>query len=460
MQPSSPPGEPQRSLRLSVLEGGGYSLMTAVTSGALITACAVRLGATDVHFSLLTAMGTLATLGAMVGAHWVGRVGSRRTLIMRVIWCRALWLIPALQMLFGQSPSACLAGLLAVTLLQGFFDNVLGNAWMSWMTDLVPAERRSRYFSVRNAILGAVGMVLAWMVGRGFDDLDGLWHRMGHDPLLVFVPFFIFATIGGMISLHYMGLKWEPPGMVERPLPLGLMLRLPFQHAQFRKLLRFYVLWTLVTAVSTPFWRPQMINHLHMSLEVISIYSILSGTMNLLTQTFWGRIIDRVGSRPVIVFNLVGVAFLPLFWLFARPDFYWMIWADAVLTGFFWPGFNLATFNLNLQSAPRENRAAYFAAISVLCGLTGFVANLLGGRLALAFQDWSGTLAGFPLNHYHIIFVISAVGRLLMLPLALRLPDERSGTLGTMFTVVGDKVEQMLATGLQQGIERVRRRRP
>lgn len=458
MSSSLPPaGEPQRSLRLSILEGGGYAMMAAVSGSALLTACAIRLGATDFHFSLLTAVSTLASLGALAGAYSLGRVGSRRGLIMRIVWTRAVWALPAVQLILGQPPSACLAGLLAVIFLQGFFDNAVGNAWMSWMTDLVPAERRSRYFGIRNAVLGSVGMALAWMVGRSYDELDALWAARGHSPLLVFVPFFLFAAAGGLVSQYYMGRKWEPSGHGERPIPFAATIALPFRHAGFRLLLRFYVLWTLVTAISTPFWRPQMINHLDMSLEVISIYAILSGTMNLVTQTVWGRIIDRVGSRPVIAFNLVGVAFLPLFWLFARPDFLWLIWADALLTGFFWPGFNLATFNLNLQSAPRENRASYFAAISVLCGITGFAANLLGGQIALAFHDFSMDLAGFPLNHYHIIFVLSAVGRLLMLPLALRLPDEKSGSMGMLFTMVGDKVEQMLATGLQQGVEVVRR---
>ena len=203
-----------------------------------------------------------------------------------------------------------------------------------------------------------------------------------------------------------------------------------------------------------------MINHLHMTLEVIAIYSIVSGIMNLFTQTLWGRIIDRAGSRPVIAFCLVGVSFLPLFWLFARPDFLWMIWADAALTGIFWPGFNLATFNLNMQSAPRENRTAYFAVISVLCGVTGFLANLLGGKLALLYRDFHYDLAGFPLNHYHIIFVISAVGRLMMLPLALQLKDEKSGPAGLTFALVGGKVEQLLAASVQQGVELVRRLKP
>ena len=44
-----------------------------------------------------------------------------------------------------------------------------------------------------------------------------------------------------------------------------------------------------------------------------------------------------------------------------------------------------------------------------------------------------------------------------MLPAALRLHDERYGTIGSLFTIVGDKVGHMLGYGSPQGIERTGR---
>jgi len=456
-----PCGEPKRSLRLSIQEGACYAMMASVSAGAIITAFASALGATDFQFAVLSGVGTVAALGAVGGAQIVGRLGSRRRTVMMLIWNRALWFIPAIVALLPVPRGFALAALIVVILLHSVLENALGNAWMSWMTDLVPAERRSRYFSRRNAIIGAVSLAATWLVGRSFDDLRARFAFQGHSDMFAFAPFFFFAVIGGLGSIYYMGRKWEPPLHGEQPLPLFDMLRRPLLHPQFRRLLGFYVLWTLVTAVSTPFWRPHMIKNLHMNMETIAFYGIFSGLLSLVAQPLWGRVIDRVGSRPVIAVNLIGVSFLPLFWLFARPDFLWMIWVDALLTGVFWSGFNLATFNLNLQAAPRENRTAYLASISIIGGLVGFVANLLGGQIAVWCQGFHRELLGFTLLNYHVIFTLSAAGRLILLPLALRLHDEKGGSVGLLLTLVGDKVNAAITGSLQQGVELVRKvRRP
>lgn len=449
-----PPGEPARSLRLSIYEGGAYTLMIAVTISFVRTAFAASLGATDAEFSALTALATLATLGAVVSAQLIGRVGSRKRLIMRFVWSRAAWALLALVPFVSLPPHAALYALMALVLVITIFDAMTGNAWMSWMTDLVPAERRSRYFGRRAAIHAAVAIAASWAVGHAYDFFRDP-ARLGAQR--VFAPLWLFAGAAGALSALVMGRKWEPPLHGETTLPVGRMLRLPFANRNFRRLILFYILWTLVTAVSTPFWQPHMINNLNMDGATIAMYSILAGAVGLLTQPLWGRVIDRFGSRPALVICIAGISFLPLFWLFARPDFLWAIWADATLTGLLWPGFNLASFSMNLQSAPRENRQAYFAALTVVVGVTGFLANLLGGWIAVAGADFHAVFLGFPLVNYHLIFVLSAAGRLAMLPFARRLHEERSHPAGVVIAVATQKLATVLGESLQSGVELVRR---
>jgi MFS family permease len=454
-----PADEPRRSLRYSNIEGSCWMLMASVAGGAIVTAYAADLGATDLQFSLLTGMSTLAAFGAVLGAYAVGRTGSRRKAVLQFIWNRLLWFVPAAVALTPAPPGVALATLLLILLFHSLLDNALGAAWLSWMTDLVPPERRNRYFGWRNALIGAVGMIATWLVGRGFDLLKARVVSHGQPVGLAYAPFFLFAALGGVASIFFMRRQWEPPLSGERPIPLQYLLALPLRHREFRRLLVFHLLWTFVCGVTAPFWRPQMIKHLDMNLEAIAIYGILSGVVGLAAQPIWGRIIDRIGSRPVIVLNQAFIALLPLLWLFARPDFLWMIWVDALLTGAFWPGFTLAVFNLNMQTAPQENRTAYFAAVSLVTGLTGFAANLAGGRIALSLDGFQAALAGFPLNAYHVIFVLSTVGRIALLPAAMRLPDSKSGSVGLLINLVGDKVQQMVFTGLQQGVALVRHKR-
>lgn len=449
-----PQGEPDRSLRYSILEGGAYTLMISVTASAIRTFFATSLGATDADFSLITALGTLGTLGAVAGAQTVGHIGSRRTLIMGVIWNRLLWTLLAVLPFVVLPPRVALYVLMGIVLATSLLDNMLGNAWISWMTDLVPQERRSRYFGIRASVHAAIAMAASWGVGHAFDFLRAP-ARLGE--FRVFSPLFIFAGLCGGLSIWFMGRKWEPQLQNERPLPLLHALRLPFTNANFRRLLLFYALWTLVTLVSTPFWHPHMIKNLHMDGATIAIYGILSGALGLATQLAWGRLIDRFGCVPVLAICIVGVSTLPLFWLFARPDFLWAIWADALLTGLFWPGFNLASFSLNMQSAPRENRQAYLAALTVTTGVVGFLASLLGGRIATACEGFHLEFLGFTLVNYHIIFVLSAIGRIAILPLARRLHEERAHPVRVVLAVATQRASTTIIEGVQYGFERIRR---
>jgi len=52
--PAWPPGEPDRSLRISVVEGNIESCSIAITNGALLTGFALMLGANAFHLGLMS----------------------------------------------------------------------------------------------------------------------------------------------------------------------------------------------------------------------------------------------------------------------------------------------------------------------------------------------------------------------------------------------------------------------
>ncbi|MRR10840.1 MFS transporter, partial [bacterium] len=165
-----------------------------------------------------------------------------------------------------------------------------------------------------------------------------------------------------------------------------------------------------------------------------------------------GKVIDRIGTRPVLAFNIMGIFLLPLFWLFATPTFYLPIWVDAFLTGLFWPGFGLATFNLLLATAPEQNRTAYFAVQSVAAGAAVFVASLLGGWAATQLAGFRVVVLGQTLINFHLLFALSSLCRILLLPLAFRLREERAQPEAALLGLVGDKVFQRFNSGLGAGI--------
>ena len=459
---SPPPGEPDRSLRLSVWEGAWSRLHESCVGGAIVTAFALMLHASDFHLALLSALALVATVGTVVSARVVGHLGERKRLVFHTAAAsRLLWLIPCALPFVVPSDAVALAVLLATVFILNLAINVSGNAWLSWMTDLVPAERRGRYFSIRNSIIGAVGMATGPLAGKAFDVLKAHGVR---EPWL-FIPFFAAAAVIGVAAATLYRRQWEPPLRGEVPLPVARIFRLPFAHPDFRRLLRFTALWGMLAYVAAPFFVPHMMCHdeegrppgLDMPMSVIALYGVFSGAGVLLMQPLWGRIVDRVGNRPVLVFNLIGVGVLPWLWLPATKDFWLPIWIDAVLSGIFWPGFTLALFNLVLHTAPQENRTSYLAMHTLVTGFAQCAAALIGGAIAHVLHDFKVTAGGLTFTHYHVLFFLAGAGRFVLLPLALRLREDGAGSVGLFVGLCRDKAVQVVAEGWETGMTMLRR---
>jgi MFS family permease len=451
MQP--PRGEPERSQRISILEGSLAQVHITITGGSLVTAYALMLGAGDFQLGLVSAFTALSTMGAILGAQWVGHLGRRKPLsVICSAGGRGLWallcLIPFLPIPLG----AQLAMMLGVVFVGNSLVNLSGTGWLSWMTDLVPLERRGRYFGRRNMVLGAVAMMTSFGAGHVLDRYVA--REMRAQGLAVI---FGFAAATALAAGAVLTRQWEPPLLGEQSRPLIETIRRPFTNRRFARLLTFAILWAMATGISSPFFGAHMIKNLHMSFSLIAVYSILAGILNLVSLPVWGKVIDRVGNRPVLAICLLGVFFLPLLWLFATRTNLWPIWLDAALTGVFWPGFSLASFNLVLATAPEENRTAYLGVQTMVVGVATFLASLLGGVVADALGGIRVHAMGLTLINFHLVFIASAVFRVALLPLALRLRETHAQTVGALLGLVGDQASQRLAQGWQMGVSVVRK---
>ncbi|HAD80995.1 MAG: hypothetical protein A2509_05055 [Candidatus Edwardsbacteria bacterium RIFOXYD12_FULL_50_11] len=448
-----PDKEPARSLRISIIEGSFASVHIAITIGALVTGYALMLGANDFHLGLLAALSALSNVGAIFSAYLVGLLGHRKKLTIwaatlgRLLWA-ALCILPFLNVLAGWK----LLIFFLVIFIANTSVNMANNAWLSWMTDLVPLKRRGSYFGLRSTILGAVTMAANFGAGKLYDVMKSQALQQQAFAIIFGAAAFT-AVIAGII----LSKQWEPPLTGEKPLPISQLFRLPFANRDFRRLLLFFVLWSMATAVAGPFFAAHMIKNLHMPFAVIAYYSIIAGILNFAFQPLWGRIIDRLGNKPVMIFNMLGIFSLPLFWLFTTPDFYLPIWIDAFISGLVWPGFALATFNLLLVTAPEENRTAYLAVQSMVTGLAIFAASLVGGWLADSLRDFKFIILGQTIINFHLLFVLSSICRISLLPLALKLREDQAQSVGTLLDMVGDKSSQRFSKILDSGIMVIRR---
>lgn len=108
---------------------------------------------------------------------------------------------------------------------------------------------------------------------------------------------------------------------------------------------------------------------------LMSVYS----AMQFLFAPFWGRISDRIGRRPILLFCLVGEGLAYI--VFALSRNLEMLFVARILAGFFAASISTASAYIS-DITPREERSKGMALIGVAFGLGFLIGPAIGGGLA------------------------------------------------------------------------------
>jgi hypothetical protein len=191
----------------------------------------------------------------------------------------------------------------------------------------------------------------------------------------------------------------------------------------FTRYLRFIVGWQFSLGLAEAYFTVHMVRVLKMSPAQMGVQALLSALVFLVSVRAWGRVLDRLGSKAVLVTAGIVAALHVWVWLLARPDVLWPVWVAAVLAGFAWSGFNLANFNWpQLMTASGERQYA-LGLLNTVSGLTFLAASLLGGALTTVLPQTLFHVGRYEFVHFHLLFGLSAIGRLIaIVTLATRVP--------------------------------------
>lgn len=428
-----PAARPRRGLRRSlffgVQEGMTAEIVAACSGGAVLTAWALHLGGGPLLVGVLGALPYLSQFVQLPSAWVTSRLGGRKVALWTVAASRqVLW--PLVFLPFAPWPQATKAGvLLAVTAVSSVLSIVGNNGWTTWMGDLVPRALRGRYFGRRTAICTLAGAFANLGAGLVLDVA-----RRHDEEHLALALLALAAVAAGALSTVLMARQHDPGHVRQTEFVLADLVR-PLQDGRARRLLVFLVPWNLGVGLSSTFFVVFMLQDLRMGFTLMALQSILSAAVRMLAAPLWGRAIDRVGARPVLVASSFLIIGIPLLWLWPTPDRLWPVFADSVASGLLWSGHNLATFQMPLTLAPREKRSFHLATFSAAGGLAFALAATFGGWAAgrlPAHVAWGP----FVLARLQVLFVASAGIRLFAAFLALRTAEPGSRTVGELGRLV------------------------
>ncbi|MEK9213041.1 MFS transporter [Sphingomonas sp. 2378] len=385
-QPQLTIADRERGLRLLVNEAVFSGGAAALTSGVILTAFALHLGASNVMVGILAAMPFLAQLLQLPAVQLIERWRRRKQIAVVASLIGRTMLAVMAMLSFFSGTTALLVFLTAQMLLCGL-GAVGGCAWNSWMRDLAPEERLGEVFARRTVWLTAVSLVLGLVAALAFD-----WTAAGSGARnAVFAAMFAAGCVTGLISARIVAMMPEPlMPPVKGHANLRELLRQPLGNPNFRRLLVFIASWQFAINLATPFFTVFIVRQLHFAVSFVLLLSVASQIANILALRLWGRLSDRFANKSVLAvcapaYILAIVAMIGASQLGDRTAVkLWLVGLHLIM-GATIAGVTLASTNIALKLSPKGSATAYVATSAMTTAVAAGVAPISGGLLAQFF---------------------------------------------------------------------------
>lgn len=432
----SEPGRLRASLRANIAEGMFAEVVTACTGSAVLTAWALHLGAGPMLIGLLGAIPFFAHLVQLPAAWTTATFGARRTALVAVALSRQIWLALVVLPFLPLSPDAKRAVLLVVAALAGIGGVVGNNAWVAWMGDLVPRALRGRYFGRRTALCSLGGSAASLAAGLVLDRTESV-------SGMTLAVLAAAACGAGAATTWLMSRVHDPTPGVREPLELSAAFA-PLSDERARRILHFQGAWNAAVGISSAFYAVHMLTNLGMGFTSVAAHAVLIAGARILAAPLWGRALDRVGARPILIACSFGISLLPLMWLLPTQERWWPLAIEAALSGMLWSGHALAAFTLPLSIAPRVGRAWWLAAFAMTAGVSFAAASSLSGVVAESLPTRI-LVAGHTMYGLQVLFVASSFARFGAACLAARIVQPDAQPVEELFRFARERVSGSFA---------------
>ena len=328
-----------------------------------ITLFALYLGASKFQIGLISSLSILSSIIAQIIGTPVS-LTLRRRLYFYIILdsIGAIFFIP---IAFVENATQ----LIILISLQTFFFSLPINVWNEILVKDFPKWKRGREVGILNKI-GSIGSLLAYIFA-GY-----VIREFGFIPYL-----FYSATIFGILS-NLVLIKLKTNFLEKKNLKQAFKETLSFnvfKDIEVKKFIISIFFFNFAAAVGAPMFSVYLIENLKADSIDLAIVSIISLLVSVIFYGAWGRIVDYVGSREVILASLPIISLYPLLYLISQRMI--DIYIFTVLGQISWVAFNVAVFSY-LSYISESYISKYFLIFNIFSSVSTLLGSFISGLLA------------------------------------------------------------------------------
>lgn len=403
----------RRSLRVSVKDGVAWSVMVGAGE-RYVHPFVIQAGAGVFNLALIAALPAMA--GALImwlAANVTDAVGRRKHIFVLCSHLQATMWIPLCAAIFLPQPASfivMLGAFIVYTALHAFSIP----AWTSVMGDLVPADRRGRYYGKRNLLVGSANIATFLLAGAWVtfaSRTESLAMFGVSSQFIGFAVLFAVAGVARVFSARFLAQMAEPPyhrQSSDRFSLLDFIRRAP--KANYGRFVIYCAMLHFGCGFVGPYFTWYVLDQLGLPTFAFACIGTVHMMVYFPAGLLWGRLADRVGNKRIMTICGFAITAIPFLLMFCRDAY--TLAAVQVYDGIVWAGFNIAAANyfFDIVTPGKRARCTAYNSLFVTTGMSlGFIGGAIVITLAPTLSETFGVFAGFP---FGFILVISAVLRL------------------------------------------------
>ena len=350
-----------------------------------------------------------------------GRLIFWSALIQAFMWLPLLFI----PLIAGDNvPLAFLLLLIFVT-LETTIGTFQGPIYNSILGDIIDENKRGEFFGKRNRIVNLLGFISTFVAGvilSFFKDMDT--NGNAHYVFFGFAILFILAFIARTISSYYKSKIYDPPYTPPKAKITFWNFLTNMSHNNYGIFVMYIFMFKLVANINAPFFALYLLKDMQMTYMHYTLIIGASILASFVMMGFWGRLIDKRGSKLVLQISGFLIPLSPLLLILGiyihnpMTRFIYIL-VEEMFSGIVWAAFNLSTSSFLFDATEKDERIKYIAYYNFLAGIAVFVGAMLGGVLIKVYPIW--IISAIPFIKVYPIWIISAIPFVLLTSGLLRL---------------------------------------